>query len=133
MSRTITLTLDSNLDELDRIASLTDQIVAETGCGEEDEHRIMLVLSELATNAIKHGNRGDPGKKVRIRVSFEPGRITVNVRDEGEGFDPKTLPDPRSADNLMKTGGRGVWLVKEYSDHVHYYDHGKSVEVQFNI
>jgi serine/threonine-protein kinase RsbW len=67
---------------------------------EEEVFGVHLALEEAFLNALKHGNRMDPGKAIRIEYSVDSDRIEISVTDEGEGFDPESVPDPRCGDNL---------------------------------
>ena len=66
-----------------------------------------------------HGNHEDASKKVKVDLEISADRVSISVQDEGEGFDPESLPDPVSADNLMREVGRGLFIVRAYMDEVH--------------
>ena len=94
----------------------------------------MLALSEAVTNAVIHGNKQDPSKKVFVTASLdENSAIHISVQDEGPGFEPQSLPDPLKEDNLMKPSGRGVFLMKQYADDVSYNDKGNKVTLRFSV
>jgi serine/threonine-protein kinase RsbW len=71
-------------------------------------------------NAIRHGNQGDLRKRVWVEFtpleSETPPGIAIRVRDEGTGFDPSKLPDPLAKENLLKTSGRGIFLIRNFMD-----------------
>ena len=67
-------------------------------------------------NAVVHGNRYNAQKKVRFSVIHNAERFTVRITDEGEGFDPELLPDPLAPENLMRTSGRGIFLIRSFMD-----------------
>jgi serine/threonine-protein kinase RsbW len=107
-----------------------DQILSElegNGFNKEDIFAIHLALGEAFINAIKHGNKMDPAKKVKIEYSVNSDKIEVSVTDEGDGFNPEVVPDPRSGKNLYKPDGRGLFLMKSYMDVVRYNQHGNCV------
>jgi len=79
---------------------------------------INLALEEALTNAIKHGNRLDPGKKVRVTATVTPLRVEITVEDEGPGFDRTRVPDPTRDENLEKCSGRGILLIEAYMNRV---------------
>ncbi len=82
---------------------------------------IQAALREALSNAMLHGNRGDPVKCVRLSVEIEEGGgITIVVRDSGPGFDPARLPDPTEGDNIYRDSGRGVYLIQRLMDQVEY-------------
>jgi len=71
-------------------------------------------------NAVKHGNKNDPTKLVRIGAELSPKEACFTIEDEGEGFDVQAIPDPRDAANLFKSSGRGVLLIYNIMDEVEY-------------
>jgi len=81
-----------------------------------------VAIRESVINAIKHGNRNDAAKHVFVDFESAPGGDTpgllVCVRDQGAGFDPESLADPLDPDNLLKSGGRGVFLIRNFMDDV---------------
>ncbi len=89
---------------------------------------IQAALREALSNAMLHGNRGDPVKCVRLTVEIEEGGgITIVVRDSGPGFDPARLPDPTEGDNLYRDSGRGVYLIQRLMDQVEYSFKGGTI------
>ena len=97
------------------------------GFSKEDIFAVHLALEEAFINAVKHGNKMDPAKKVKIEYSVRSDKIEVSVTDEGDGFDPEAVPDPRSSENLYKPEGRGLFLMKSYMDVVRYDQRGNCV------
>ncbi len=95
--------------------------------GEEDIFAVHLALEEAFINAVKHGNKMDEAKEVRIEYSVTRNKVEVTVTDEGEGFDPDTVPDPRYGENLYKPEGRGLFLMRSYMDVVTFNERGNSV------
>ena len=90
-------------------------------------------LTEALSNAMLYGNSDDPDKRVRVEVSVEHGAITARVTDQGYGFDPAAVPDPTAPENLLKTGGRGVFLMRQLLDEVRYNDEGNSVTLVLRL
>ncbi len=95
--------------------------------GEEDIFAVHLALEEAFINAVKHGNKMDVAKEVRIEYSVARDKVEVTVTDEGEGFDPDAVPDPRYGENLYKPEGRGLFLMRSYMDVVTFNERGNSV------
>lgn len=87
---------------------------------EETTEQVNLAIIEAGTNAIKHGNGGDPGKKAQFRFRIEADKLTVSVKDTGTGFDPEDVGDPLSPENFMKPCGRGIFLMRALMDEVEY-------------
>ena len=90
------------------------------GLDEDAQHWMSVAIRESVINAIKHGNGNDEGKRVYVEFSPTPAgaptELIVRVRDEGPGFDPATLPDPLAPENVMKSSGRGIFLIKSFMD-----------------
>ncbi len=84
--------------------------------GTETTFAIRIALEEAIVNAIKHGNRLDPAKKVHVEARVTPKRAEIVIEDEGPGFDRKHVPDPTAEENLYKCSGRGVLLIESYMD-----------------
>jgi anti-sigma regulatory factor (Ser/Thr protein kinase) len=98
----------------------------------EDVEIIDLVVREALANAIVHGNHCDPKKTVRISVAVnEDCDLLMSVRDSGSGFDPSGLPDPISAENLLASHGRGIFLIRQLMDEVEFnVDHGTEIHMR---
>jgi serine/threonine-protein kinase RsbW len=92
-------------------------------------YNILIAVTEAVNNALIHGNKLNYDKKVFITVHSDNKYITVKVRDEGCGFDPELLADPRQPENLLKESGRGVFLIKELSDNYEYVFSGQGSEL----
>ena len=84
-------------------------------------------LTEALSNAMLYGNERDPGKRVRVEVIVGEREIKARVTDEGSGFDPRQVPDPTTPGNLEKSGGRGLFLMRELMDEVHFNERGNQV------
>ena len=102
---------------------------AEQGFDEDSVFGIHLSLEEAFTNAVKHGNRSNPDKKVFVEFLITPEKLDISITDEGEGFNPDDVPDPRCNGNLYKSCGRGVLLIQAYMDIVEYNDRGNCVHM----
>lgn len=102
--------------------------IGQLGCAEGQEFEIRLALSEALTNAVEHGCKQDPTKKVEVCVECDPERgMLVIVRDPGEGFDPSQLPSPVEGEQLYRSRGRGVYLINQIMDEVHYRKGGTEI------
>ena len=86
-------------------------------------------VAEALANAIIYGNGRDTSKRVRLEVELSPARLSLVVRDEGEGFDPEAIPDPRLPENLEAPGGRGIFLIRELMDEVDFTGCGNCVRL----
>lgn len=128
-----TLTLKSSYEEIEKVEKLLNDLQSELGFNDEFYARLMLAVSEAATNGIVHGNQLDESKSVEISAFRDGDLLVFETRDEGEGFDPETLPDPLAKENLLKTSGRGVFLMEEYADEVEYSDGGTKLSLKFKL
>jgi len=96
---------------------------------QEDIFAVHLALEEAFINAITHGNKMNSDKEVKIDYSVGLDKFEISMIDEGEGFDPSAIPDPRYGENLYKINGRGLLLMHSYMDVVEFNDRGNSVRM----
>jgi len=94
-----------------------------------DIFRVQLAFDEAIVNAIRHGNRFDANKNVEVDVTCNGDQVHICIADQGNGFDPSKVPDPRSDELLEVPGGRGVLLISELMNEVHYNDRGNEVKM----
>ena len=113
---TLEQVLESKLESVDHAEQTVLREAEVLGFDEDDLHRIGISVRECMVNAVVHGNRYNARKKVHLKVSRAPDRLTVWVADEGEGFDPATLPDPLAGENLLRQSGRGVLMMQAFMD-----------------
>ena len=97
---------------------------------ENDVFDIHLAAEEALVNAIKHGNRYAPDRRVRIRCRLADKLIRIEITDEGDGFDPSKIPNPTDRDRLETPGGRGVMLMKAFMSRVEYNARGNRVVLE---
>jgi serine/threonine-protein kinase RsbW len=84
-------------------------------------------LTEALANAMLYGNGYDPTKRVRVEIDVDDGGITARITDQGNGFDPAAVPDPTEPENLLKPGGRGLFLMRKLLDEVSFNAEGNCV------
>ena len=116
----IEVMITSVLDNLDIIQKLTDCVTAFMKFDEEIAHWVGMAIREAVTNAIQHGNRLDPMKKVEVCYGMTPECLTVFVRDQGCGFHADKIPNPLEGDNLLKPSGRGIFYMRTFMDEVDF-------------
>jgi serine/threonine-protein kinase RsbW len=113
------------------IASVVDAIcetLVSLDVPEQKRLEVALALQEALSNAVVHGCGNDSTKKVRCRVKSDPqGRIVIIVTDPGPGFSPDLLPDPRRDENVHADHGRGVYLIRQLMDEVHFERRGSEI------
>jgi serine/threonine-protein kinase RsbW len=116
LPETLERSLDSTLESVDSAEELALGIAQKAGFDEDDLMKIGMAVRESMVNAVVHGNRYNAHKKVRFSVAHQADRLTVRIADEGEGFDPESLPDPLAPENIMRTSGRGIFLIRSFMD-----------------
>jgi len=127
------LEISSNPDNIRSLEKLVEEIAQDFQLTAKIKCNLLVSLTEAVNNAIIHGNRADEQKKVKIHFRQQASTLSVVVEDEGEGFDPQQVPDPTNETHIQMCGGRGVYLMKELSDEVHYSRNGSCVEIRFHI
>jgi serine/threonine-protein kinase RsbW len=108
--------LDSTLESVDSAETLALAAARNAGLDEDELQKIAMAVRESMVNAVVHGNRYSALKKVRVSVSQGPNQLTVRIADEGEGFDYDNLPDPLAPENLLRSSGRGIFLIRAFMD-----------------
>jgi len=112
------------------IVSVFEQIrskLIDNNFGKDDIFAIHLTLEEAFLNAVKHGNKMDPTKKITVEYSVDADKVEISIKDQGPGFKPDAVEDPRFGENLFKPGGRGLLLMNSYMDMVKYNPEGNCV------
>ncbi len=97
------------------------------GFDKDDTFAVHLALEEAFLNAVKHGNKMDSSKEVKIECSVDYDKIEISVTDQGEGFEPASVADPRYGEDLYKPGGRGLLLMNSYMDVVKFNEIGNNL------
>lgn len=127
------LILKSDYEEVEKVELLLNELQEELGFNDEFYAKLMLTVSEAATNGIVHGNQLDPSKKVVLTAKSDGNMLTFTSIDEGEGFEPDDVPNPLAEENLLKASGRGVFLMKEYAEVVEYQNNGTKLILGFKL
>jgi serine/threonine-protein kinase RsbW len=104
--------LDSTLESVERVEYLTMELAERAGFRDVSLEQIVLAVHETTANTVIHGNRYSREKKVSVAISIIQNQFEINIGDEGEGFDPRTLPDPLASEDLLQDHGRGVYLSR---------------------
>jgi len=125
------VTIPANPNGISGVVDGVMQIAREMKCAEGNEYQIELALREALANAIVHGCDNDPNKKVECCVACtESSDVMIIVRDPGQGFDLKTVPDPLAAENLSSTHGRGIYLINQLMDEVSFERNGAEIRMR---
>ncbi len=110
----------SHIKYLPEAENLTSRITQELNFNENDRDDLSIVITELFNNALHHGNRNDESKKITITFEALNNGLQISVKDEGRGFEPNKIKNPLEKDNILKTSGRGLFLVEQLVDKVNY-------------
>ena len=116
--RSFELTIPSKLEEMAAVHKLVEEAVKEYKLSDELAHWIELTISESMINAIQHGNKADPSKKARLKISSTGDSIEIIVEDQGKGFTLDKVADPTDTANLLKPSGRGILIIRSFMDEV---------------
>ena len=130
---TQSIELRSDADSLSVVEHMIDDVRVKYNISEDVFGNMLVAITEAVTNAIYHGNKSDPNKKVSVSCSHSPHSIVFTITDEGKGFDYYNLPDPTAPENLEKECGRGIFLMKHLTDQLIFSDNGRVVELNFKL
>ena len=125
----VSLIAPSSADHLDLIQAVAEQVAQLAGLTDERQLDFGLAVREGAINAMKHGHKFDAKRTVRLEFRFRGDCVEVSIVDHGPGFDPTELPDPRSPENLLRSSGRGLFLIRSLVDQVHFIQHDNGMEL----
>jgi serine/threonine-protein kinase RsbW len=121
-SHTVRIEFGSAFDMLDFVQVVSDHVGRMAGLDEDSLHWVSVAVRESVVNAIKHGNKNDETKRVVVEFTplplDEPEELVIRVKDEGEGFDPEEVADPLAPENILKSSGRGIFLIRNFMDDV---------------
>jgi serine/threonine-protein kinase RsbW len=126
---TMKFIIESDLSQQREIQKRILDAVEDAGFTSDSVFAVKISLEEALINAIKHGNKLDPNKKVRIEASVSPNETEIIIEDEGPGFERADVPDPTAEENLLKCSGRGILLMETYMDLVEYSKNGRRVRM----
>ena len=129
----INIEIPSLLDNIRIVESFVDNTKEKYDLTDDVYGNIMIAVIESVNNAIVHGNASDKSKTVKLSAEFEDELIRFSITDQGKGFNFNDLPDPTAPDNLEKSGGRGIFLMKHLSDEVSFKNDGRQVLLTFYL
>jgi len=113
------VTLETALDSVDLAEEIALRIAGEAGFDEDDCHKIGMSVREAVINAYSYGNRQERGRKIGLTLELEHQKLVVHVLDEGMNFSLADVPDPLAEENLLRTSGRGIFLMRAFMDEFH--------------
>ncbi len=128
--RTIRQSLPSTLSAYHEFVQQILGEMKQLGWGDRALFGVHMALEETISNAVRHGNKEDLSKQVHVECRLTPDRFWAKVCDEGEGYEPESVPDCRCDENLELPGGRGLALIRAYMTSVVHSECGRCVEIE---
>ena len=117
---TVCIDFESRMEILEAIQAFVDRLGAVGGLDEDGVHDLSVSVRECVVNALRHGNKLDPEKRVTVRFGLSAGALEVWIQDQGEGFDPDAVPDATAPENLLNAAGRGLFFMRAFMSEVEY-------------
>ncbi len=114
------LVLASRFENIEVAERALLDLCRRAGFGGDDDYWLVTALREALANAVRHGNRQDPGRHVRVEYVIKDSTVTITVEDEGDGFDPGDIPDPTDPENLLRPNGRGIFYMRQFMNRVEF-------------
>ena len=114
------LTLSSTMESVGQVEAAAEKLAGDAGLDEDERFHVTMAVREAALNAVLHGNEYDPDKHITVTLENTGKSLVFTVADQGKGLDPQKLPDPLAPENLMRSTGRGIFLIRSLMDEVHF-------------
>lgn len=133
MTEVARLKISSRLENIAKAESMIENLREQYHIKDELYNNVLLAFVEAVTNAIEHGNNLDESKLVNIEAYKCNSMFKLSISDQGEGFNPDSLPDPTTPEFLEQPDGRGVFLIRKLADEVYFHDGGRCVEMYFHL
>lgn len=114
------LVVSSQVENIEKVEALAEKAATHARFSEDEKDSLAIAVTEAANNAILHGNKKNPEKKVHINIVATNGSVRVVIRDEGDGFNPQKIGNPLEPENLLKESGRGIFIVRSLMDEVSF-------------
>jgi serine/threonine-protein kinase RsbW len=127
------LEIESETKNIEKLRKFLRNIFVECGFDARHFNKVFLGVSEAVCNSIIHGNQTVKSKSVLIKASCDGSNLFITIKDEGQGFDHRSIEDPTLVCNLKKEAGRGIFLLKSVSDEVFYDENGSRVNIKFDL
>lgn len=115
--------------EIEHLCETIVAAMAEQGMGHAAQFAVRLAWEEAISNAIHHGNQNRPEGRIEVAYHVDAGRLYIRITDEGKGFDPSAVTDPRLDENLECPSGRGLLLMRAYMTRVEIPSPGNTVRL----
>jgi serine/threonine-protein kinase RsbW len=123
--------IESEVGSLRIVENAIDEATTVIGISQDNYGKILVCAMEAVNNAILHGNKSNPEKKVDIEIGYKSKELLITVTDEGPGFRPENVPDPTTPENIEEISGRGIYLMSHLADKIEFNKKGNSVKMIF--
>lgn len=123
--------LKSSVESIAEVEQLINVIFEDYDLSPDYYGNMLVALTEAVNNAIRHGNKLDETKVVNLSFQHQGDKYKFVISDQGSGFDYKNIPDPTSPENIEKPDGRGIFLMQNLANEVHFTNQGSTVELVF--
>ena len=121
--------MESTLESVNKAEEMADQIATQIGFDEDTRDGIGMAIREAMINAVLHGNKYDPAKRVNLTFEQTGPEMIVTIADQGPGFVPEEVPNPLAPENLLKQSGRGIFLMRAFMDEVRFRKTNSGTEI----
>ena len=108
------------MESAEVVESAADQLASEAGLDDDQRFHIAMAVREAAINAILHGNEYDATRQIEVTLENTGADLVISIADEGRGFNPDKVPNPLAEENLLRGSGRGIFLIRQLMDEVHF-------------
>ena len=125
------LAVSGRREDIERIERRIRDAMERCGYDQAAVFAVQTALEEAISNAVHHGNNGDPAREVRLTYATDPRSVEIEVEDEGRGFDPLAVPDPTRPENVDIPCGRGIMLMRAYMTEVEFRPPGNRVRMRY--
>ena len=112
--------IPSDPDLLPELDGYLIDIAKEAGMNKDKFNNLSLSFSEAASNSIVHGNKKNKNKKIDITIKVSDSKMTIVIKDQGNGFKVESVPDPTKPENILKDSGRGIHIMRSFLDDLYY-------------
>jgi serine/threonine-protein kinase RsbW len=123
------MSIPSRPDQVQVAEGEAERLAEKLGFSDDERDSLAIAVTEIVANAIFHGNKSDPSKKVHLKFILSDDTLTICVRDEGGGFKVEQVADPLEPQNLLKESGRGIFIVKTLMDDIRFHFTMQGTEV----
>ena len=108
------------MESVEEVEAAADQLATEAGLDDDQRFHLAMAVREAAINAVLHGNEYDAKRQIEVSLENTGKDLVISIADEGRGFNPDKVPNPLAEENLLRGSGRGIFLIRQLMDEVHF-------------